>query len=50
MAVTDNLNDLQKEIIKLKKQKNAVILGHFYQTVDIQQIADFVGDSPEFDT
>ena len=45
MIQNDNLTDLQKEIIKLKKQKNAVILGHFYQTVDIQQIADFVGDS-----
>jgi len=45
MDHADNLNELQKEIIKLKKQKNAVILGHFYQTVDIQQIADHVGDS-----
>jgi len=41
----NNLTDLQKKIIDLKKQKNAVILAHFYQTVDIQVIADFVGDS-----
>ena len=42
----DNL-DLQKKITDLKKHKNAVILAHFYQTMDIQQIADYVGDSFE---
>jgi len=45
MNYSDNLNYMQKKIINLKKQKNAVILAHFYQTVDIQVIADFVGDS-----
>ncbi|NVO01486.1 MAG: quinolinate synthase NadA [Bacteroidetes bacterium] len=38
-------NDLIEKINDLKRQKNAIILAHYYQTPDIQDIADFVGDS-----
>ncbi len=39
--------DLRAEINRLRREKNAIILAHYYQTPDLQDIADFVGDSLE---
>jgi quinolinate synthase len=37
--------DLRAEIDRLRKERNAVLLAHYYQTPEIQDLADFVGDS-----
>ena len=41
------MSSLQDEIKQLKEEKNAIILAHNYQPKEIQEIADFLGDSLE---
>ena len=43
-SISNNIN-LVKEIISLKKKKKAVILAHYYQNSEIQELADYLGDS-----
>ena len=46
-CITIRLMDVLSEIRQLKKRKNALILAHIYVPLEVQQIADFVGDSLE---
>jgi quinolinate synthase len=39
------MNDLKKRLFELKEKRNAVILAHYYQDKEIQEVADFLGDS-----
>jgi quinolinate synthase len=45
LASVDPTLDLEEEIRSLKRQKKAVLLAHYYQEEEIQDLADFVGDS-----
>lgn len=44
-APIENSVDLKKEIQRLKKEKRAVVMAHYYQKGDIQDVADYIGDS-----
>ncbi|NTU88982.1 MAG: quinolinate synthase NadA, partial [Actinobacteria bacterium] len=39
------MNELQKKIVAMKEDKNAIILAHYYTIDEVQELADFVGDS-----
>lgn len=45
MTQIPDKKSLQREILDLKREKNIIILAHYYQVPEIQEVADFVGDS-----
>ena len=45
ISTPKNIDWLKKEIKRIKEEKNALIMAHYYQREEIQDIADFIGDS-----
>ncbi|HEX7603822.1 MAG TPA: quinolinate synthase NadA [Polyangiaceae bacterium] len=45
MSRIDPSLDLEQEVLRLKKERNAILLAHYYQEGDIQDVADVIGDS-----
>lgn len=45
MVDNSKKNRLQESILNIKKSKNAIILAHYYTTAEVQEVADFIGDS-----
>ncbi len=44
-AIAEDLpEDLEEAILELKRERNAVLLAHYYQESEVQDLADFVGD------
>jgi len=39
------LKQIQEDILKLKKQNDVILLAHYYQSIEIQEVADYLGDS-----
>jgi quinolinate synthase len=44
-ATIDPSLDLEQEIVRLKRERNAIVLAHYYQDSDVQDLADVIGDS-----
>ncbi len=45
LTMTSDLNDIQREVLALKRERGALVLAHNYQLLGVQRVADFVGDS-----